>query len=39
MSSIQDKILSRVQVRRGGFYFTSYDFIKKFKDTNIDKSQ
>ena len=38
MSSIQNKILSRIYGRGRGFCFTSHDFIDEFKDNNIDKS-
>ena len=38
MQSIDDKILSRIYGNGRGYSFTSFDFIREFKDNNIDKS-
>jgi len=38
MQSIDDKILSRIYGNGRGYSFTSFDFIREFKDNNIDKA-
>ena len=38
MQSIADKILSRIYGNGRGYSFTSFDFIREFKDNNIDKA-
>lgn len=38
MQSIDNKILSRIYGNGRGYSFTSFDFIREFKDNNIDKA-
>ncbi len=38
MQSIDDKILSRIYGNGRGYSFTSFDFIREFKDYYIDKA-
>jgi len=38
MKSIDDKVLLRIYGNGRGYSFTSFDFIREFKENNVDKA-